>query len=79
MIRAEGARQDRWHKGPSDILMTRDGPSIRHRVQATNRITPTFAWMRGLISDGGFDNMSDAMAVAEAREKACIEMVEAVT
>jgi isocitrate dehydrogenase len=44
---------------------------------STNPIASIFAWTRGLIYRGRFDNTPDVTAFAETLEKVCIETVEA--
>ena len=44
---------------------------------STNPIASIFAWTRGLIYRGKFDNTPDVTAFAETLEKVCIETVEA--
>jgi isocitrate dehydrogenase len=43
---------------------------------STNPIASIFAWTRGLIYRGRFDNTPDVTAFAETLEKVCIETVE---
>ena len=43
---------------------------------STNPIASIFAWTRGLIYRGKFDNTPDVTAFAETLEKVCIETVE---
>jgi isocitrate dehydrogenase len=68
--------------------VTRDGPSvwagIEHRDNYRGRspgkgiqIASIFAWTRGLIYRGKFDNTPDMTAFAETLKKVCIETVEA--
>jgi len=47
------------------------------RETSTNPIASIFAWTRGLIYRGRFDNTPDLVAFAEALEKVCVETVEA--
>jgi isocitrate dehydrogenase len=47
------------------------------RETSTNPIASIFAWTRGLIYRGKFDNTPDVTAFAETLEKVCIETVEA--
>ncbi len=47
------------------------------RPTSTNPIASIFAWTRGLIYRGRFDNTPDVVAFAENLEKVCIETVEA--
>jgi isocitrate dehydrogenase len=44
---------------------------------STNPIASIFAWTRGLIYRGRFDNTPDVTGFAETLEKVCIETVEA--
>jgi isocitrate dehydrogenase len=44
---------------------------------STNPIASIFAWTRGLVYRGRFDNTPDVTAFAETLEKVCIETVEA--
>src|ERR1700676_4134955 len=46
------------------------------RETSTNPIASIFAWTRGLIYRGKFDNTPDVTAFAETLEKVCIETVE---
>ncbi len=46
------------------------------RETSTNPIASIFAWTRGLIYRGRFDNTPDVTAFAETLEKVCIETVE---
>lgn len=53
---------------------------LRHqqgKETSTNPIASIFAWTRGLIYRGRFDNTPDVTAFAETLEKVCIETVEA--
>ena len=43
---------------------------------STNPIASIFAWTRGLIYRGKFDNTPDVTAFAETLERVCIETVE---
>jgi len=43
---------------------------------STNPIASIFAWTRGLIYRGKFDDTPDVTACAETLEKVCIETVE---
>ncbi|KAF3915029.1 hypothetical protein ABW21_db0201249 [Orbilia brochopaga] len=43
---------------------------------STNPIASIFAWTRGLIQRGKFDETPDVVAFAEALEKACIDAVD---
>ena len=47
------------------------------RPTSTNPIASIFAWTRGLIYRGRFDNTPDVTAFAETLEKVCVETVEA--
>ena len=47
------------------------------RETSTNPIASIFAWTRGLIYRGRFDNTPDLVAFAEALEAVCVETVEA--
>ena len=47
------------------------------RETSTNPIASIFAWTRGLIYRGRFDNTPDVTAFAETLERVCIETVEA--
>jgi isocitrate dehydrogenase len=47
------------------------------RETSTNPIASIFAWTRGLIYRGKFDNTPDVTAFAETLERVCIETVEA--
>ncbi len=47
------------------------------RPTSTNPIASIFAWTRGLIYRGRFDNTPDVVNFAETLEKVCIETVEA--
>ena len=47
------------------------------RTTSTNPIASIFAWTRGLIYRGRFDNTPDLTAFAETLEKVCVETVEA--
>jgi len=46
------------------------------RETSTNPIASIFAWTRGLIYRGRFDNTPDVTAFAETLERVCIETVE---
>jgi len=46
------------------------------KATSTNPIASIFAWTRGLIYRGRFDNTPDVVAFAETLEKVCIECVE---
>jgi len=46
------------------------------RQTSTNPIASIFAWTRGLIYRGQFDNTPDVTAFAETLEKVCVETVE---
>jgi isocitrate dehydrogenase len=46
------------------------------RETSSNPIASIFAWTRGLIYRGKFDNTPDVVAFAEALEAVCIETVE---
>jgi len=46
------------------------------KATSTNPIASIFAWTRGLIYRGRFDNTPDVVKFAEALEKVCIETVE---
>ncbi len=48
----------------------------RGRETSTNPIASIFAWTRGLIYRGRFDNTPDVTAFAETLERVCIETVE---
>jgi isocitrate dehydrogenase len=47
------------------------------RETSTNPIASIFAWTRGLIYRGRFDNTPDVVAFAQALEQVCVETVEA--
>jgi isocitrate dehydrogenase len=47
------------------------------RETSTNPIASIFAWTRGLIYRGRFDNTPDVTAFAETLERVCVETVEA--
>ena len=47
------------------------------RETSTNPIASIFAWTRGLIYRGRFDNTPDVTAFAETLEKVCVETVKA--
>ena len=47
------------------------------RPTSTNPIASIFAWTRGLIYRGQFDDTPDVTAFAETLEKVCVETVEA--
>jgi isocitrate dehydrogenase len=47
------------------------------RPTSTNPIASIFAWTRGLIYRGKFDDTPDVTAFAETLEKVCVETVEA--
>ncbi len=47
------------------------------RQTSTNPIASIFAWTRGLIYRGRFDNTPDVTAFGETLEKVCVETVEA--
>src|SRR5579875_1860751 len=47
------------------------------RPTSTNPIASIFAWTRGLIYRGRFDNTPDVVAFSETLERVCIETVEA--
>jgi isocitrate dehydrogenase len=47
------------------------------RPTSTNPIASIFAWTRGLIYRGRFDETPDVTAFAEALEKVCVATVEA--
>jgi len=47
------------------------------RTTSTNPIASIFAWTRGLIYRGRFDDTPDVTAFAETLEKVCVETVEA--
>ncbi len=46
------------------------------KATSTNPIASIFAWTRGLIYRGRFDNTPDVIAFAETLERVCIETVE---
>jgi len=46
------------------------------KATSTNPIASIFAWTRGLIYRGRFDNTPDVVRFAEALEKVCIDTVE---
>ena len=46
------------------------------RTTSTNPIASIFAWPRGLIYRGRFDNTPDVTAFAETLERVCVETVE---
>ena len=46
------------------------------KATSTNPIASIFAWTRGLIYRGKFDNTPDVVRFAEALERICIETVE---
>ena len=46
------------------------------KATSTNPIASIFAWTRGLMYRGRFDNTPDVVRFAEALEKVCIETVE---
>ena len=46
------------------------------RATSTNPIASIFAWTRGLIYRGRFDNTPELVRFAETLEKVCIETVE---
>ncbi|MEO5586792.1 MAG: NADP-dependent isocitrate dehydrogenase [Novosphingobium sp.] len=46
------------------------------KATSTNPIASIFAWTRGLIYRGQFDNTPDVVAFAETLERVCIETVE---
>ena len=46
------------------------------RETSTNPIASIFAWTRGLIYRGRFDNTPDVTAFAETLERVCVETVE---
>jgi isocitrate dehydrogenase len=46
------------------------------RETSTNPIASIFAWTRGLIYRGKFDNTPDVTAFAETLERVCVETVE---
>ena len=46
------------------------------RETSTNPIASVFAWTRGLIYRGRFDNTPDVTAFAETLERVCVETVE---
>jgi len=46
------------------------------RPTSTNPIASVFAWTRGLIYRGRFDNTPDVTAFAETLERVCVETVE---
>jgi isocitrate dehydrogenase len=46
------------------------------RTTSTNPIASIFAWTRGLIYRGKFDNTPDVTAFAETLERVCVETVE---
>ncbi len=48
----------------------------RGRETSTNPIASIFAWTRGLIYRGRFDNTPDVTAFAETLERVCVETVE---
>ena len=49
----------------------------RGRQTSTNPIASIFAWTRGLIYRGRFDDTPDVTAFAETLERVCVETVEA--
>ncbi len=49
----------------------------RGRETSTNPIASIFAWTRGLIYRGRFDDTPDVTAFAETLERVCVETVEA--
>ena len=46
------------------------------KATSTNPIASIFAWTRGLMYRGRFDNTPDVVAFAETLEKVCISCVE---
>ena len=48
----------------------------RGRETSTNPIASIFAWTRGLVYRGIFDNTPDVTAFAETLERVCVETVE---
>ncbi len=69
-----------WHQGRGEAA---HGTVTRHYRQhqqgketSTNPIASIFAWTRGLIYRGRFDNTPDVTGFAETLEKVCIETVE---
>ena len=46
------------------------------KATSTNPIASIFAWTRGLIYRGRFDNTPDVVRFAETLEKVCIDTVE---
>ncbi|HSG56077.1 MAG TPA: NADP-dependent isocitrate dehydrogenase [Paracoccaceae bacterium] len=46
------------------------------KATSTNPIASIFAWTRGLIYRGRFDNTPDVIAFAETLERVCVECVE---
>ena len=46
------------------------------RETSTNPIASIFAWTRGLVYRGKFDNTPDVTAFAETLERVCVETVE---
>ena len=46
------------------------------RPTSTNPIASIFAWTRGLIYRGRFDNTPDVTTFAETLERVCVETVE---
>ena len=46
------------------------------KATSTNPIASIFAWTRGLIYRGRFDNTPDVVRFGETLEKVCIETVE---
>ena len=51
-------------------------PAQQGKQTSTNPIASIFAWTRGLIYRGRFDDTPDVVRFAETLERVCIETVE---
>src|SRR5687768_2864175 len=60
----------------TSVLMTPDGKPQQGKATSTNPIASIFAWTRGLVYRGRFDNTPDVVRFAETLEKVCIDTVE---
>ena len=68
----------------TSVLMSPDGKTVaRHyrqhqqgKATSTNPIASIFAWTRGLIYRGRFDNTPEVVKFAQTLERVCIETVE---
>jgi hypothetical protein len=73
----EPGRQDGGERGGARHRDAHYREHQKGRETSTNPIASIFAWTRGLIYRGQFDNTPDVTAFAETLEKVCVETVEA--